>query len=264
MSKHIMPRSKALPCPWCGGKATLALNWSEPLNCEEHRVICDNDGCFVNPHSQTWATSARAAINAWNNREHFRRSAPDTNVGEMPETGKVDAKTDAIISKIQYWLDWQEERRAEEKLPVNDELAFYSVPHWPSRGMFKEWIKHLRDLANSDVSDINVGERQMRSAEEWIKHFRDNPVTTGFYQSPIDSKRMIEMVQNDAIASRVVPEGWVLVPKEPTTVMDNAGANEGRLYLKEMRQADARHIYKAMIAAAPPHPQESADALDRA
>lgn len=48
------------------------------------------------------------------------------------------------------------------------------------------------------------------------------------------------------------PEGYVLVPKEPTDAMDKAGAYERELF--DPRHNDvivARAIYRAMLAAAP-------------
>lgn len=66
--------------------------------------------------------------------------------------------------------------------------------------------------------------------------------------------------QQDAIASQraesqAVPDGCQLVPKEPTTVMDNEGSNAVE---NEINQEGCRKIYKAMLAAAPPPPTVSA------
>ena len=48
--------------------------------------------------------------------------------------------------------------------------------------------------------------------------------------------------------SRHVPEGWVLVPKEPTLEMIKAGSSHRGDY--------ASNTYAAMLASAPPHPKE--------
>jgi hypothetical protein len=80
-----------------------------------------------------------------------------------PPAAGVDGKTDAIIRTIQSWLDWQQHN---DPLCTDETyIRDLPVPKWPSRGMFKEWIKHLHKLANSDVPDTTVGE--MRSAESW-------------------------------------------------------------------------------------------------
>lgn len=52
---------------------------------------------------------------------------------------------DTIIRMIQHWLDWQENKYAEENIVVDDNTMFYTVPVWPSRGMFKAWIACLTE-----------------------------------------------------------------------------------------------------------------------
>lgn len=61
-----------------------------------------------------------------------------------------------------------------------------------------------------------------------------------------------------AVEAELVPDGWVLVPKEPTQAMDVAGGDEidtpaiTALEDEELHPDDlARRIYKAMLAAAP-------------
>lgn len=46
-------------------------------------------------------------------------------------------------------------------------------------------------------------------------------------------------------------EGWVLVPKEPTEAMCSAGREESKnLFEQPICRADAKDIYRAMLAAA--------------
>jgi hypothetical protein len=63
--------------------------------------------------------------------------------------------------------------------------------------------------------------------------------------------------RDEVLASRpVIADGWKLVPREPTEAMRLCGQYEGRMFLPEIRRADAEAIYKAMIAAAPPAEQQ--------
>ena len=58
-----------------------------------------------------------------------------------------------------------------------------------------------------------------------------------------------------ALAQAGVPDGWMLVPKEPTSEMVRSGLDE--YYHPETPDCDA--IYKAMLAAAPVSAKEGFD-----
>lgn len=61
-------------------------------------------------------------------------------------------------------------------------------------------------------------------------------------------KEAIDIVLNQAGNSPVIPNGWVMVPVEPTEAMINA--YRGALYSGESA-VSCIDLYKAMIAAAP-------------
>lgn len=58
-----------------------------------------------------------------------------------------------------------------------------------------------------------------------------------------------------AIEAQGVPDGWQLVPKEPTDVMVRAALHLDLSYMPGHDGPDRAAVYKAMLASAPPAPQ---------
>ena len=53
-----------------------------------------------------------------------------------------------------------------------------------------------------------------------------------------------------------VPDGWVMVPREPTREMRNAGRQTLKGSTGEFEGIQAEMVYKMMLNAAPPAPKE--------
>lgn len=70
---------------------------------------------------------------------------------------------------------------------------------------------------------------------------------------------------NDAIAAtqaQGVPDGWQLVPKEPTDAMIRAALHLDLSYMPGHDGPDRAAVYKAMLTSAPPAPQAKPQPLD--
>ena len=94
----------------------------------------------------------------------------------------------------------------------------------------------------------------MKSAEEW---YAENPSLANIDLGGVIG--LIERIQADAVASVRVPDGWQLVPKEPTEEMLNAVAyspidyhldSTQKLHIAAKRSLFAED-YKEALAAAP-------------
>ncbi len=111
-------------------------------------------------------------------------------------------------------------------------------------------------------SNLYTSPDEWGSGGQWVP-----PIHTGCKDCAFD---LLGDDEDDAIAnwnrrSRRVGEGgegWVLVPREPTKAMQAALTGLGRAMIGDAHERDqwcwfAVKAYRAMIAAAPPHPQDS-------
>lgn len=80
--------------------------------------------------------------------------AVDNGLHNNGSSSLIDNPTDAVVRCIEEWLQWQEHDRPEMVNEFGDDLKFYSVPSWPTRGQMKAWVACLRDIDVSRASLI--------------------------------------------------------------------------------------------------------------
>ena len=79
-----------------------------------------------------------------------------------------------------------------------------------------------------------------------------------FYVSVDESEALTHAIEH---MKRGAPEGWKLVPKEPTLEMREVAVKyvDGPYDISRFDIHDAEDVYKAMLSAAPEPPQERKD-----
>ncbi|EEA4443291.1 hypothetical protein DIR50_02230 [Salmonella enterica subsp. enterica serovar Sandiego] len=73
------------------------------------------------------------------------------------------------------------------------------------------------------------------------------PQTGNFRENPISSTNNFRKIADTSTNSPAIPDGWVMVPKEPTRQM----MAQGHFAMKGTDRGKFRRIYQAMITAAP-------------
>jgi hypothetical protein len=123
---------------------------------------------------------------------------------------------------------------------------------WNQNGHKNDFDK-LCAMAEAYLDTLPSG--AMRSADEWAYEILNNCLNKrGPYSADdIGLIQHIERIQADARShAAAVPEGWVLVPREPTMAM----IEEMEVFCEGPTTIDAcdnaKKSYKAMIAAVPP------------
>lgn len=124
--------------------------------------------------------------------------------------------------------------------------------------MSKEEIEEALDLVDKFIfsRDKAVGflpDRTKIDICKWITAFT-SLVNCSLCFNDWGKLELIREVLQSALETPNIPEGWQIVPKEPTIRMVNAGINraaEGEIYLIYS------DIYKAMLSAAPEPPVSS-------
>ena len=110
-----------------------------------------------------------------------------------------------------------------------------------------EWIKLGGDFKSFSIIDnMYVLIPSMASADDVIKEFAERAVNSAFALWLIQSRQkqvVIDDLNSQLEKAKATPEGFVLVPKEPTEIMYLAGFDE-----KQMG-GNIVNIYKAMIEA---------------
>jgi hypothetical protein len=110
-----------------------------------------------------------------------------------------------------------------------------------------EWIKLGGDFKSFSIIDnMYVLIPSMASADDVIKEFAERAVNSAFALWLIQSRQKQVVIDDLNIQlkdAKATPEGFVLVPKEPTEIMYLAGFDE-----KQMG-GNIVNIYKAMIEA---------------
>lgn len=117
---------------------------------------------------------------------------------------------------------------------VPDEILceFYEVDSWPD--LVRELVKHVEQLQDS----------AKRNVKPWEDTFPETLLPAYIDRiKQADEAYLAAMLQ--AVNSPVIPDGYVIVPKEPTDEMNRAG-------WAAMNEHDAINpTYRAMLAAAP-------------
>ncbi|MBK2610797.1 hypothetical protein [Raoultella ornithinolytica] len=140
-----------------------------------------------------------------------------------------------LAREVKFWRSAPLYLHAQQPV-VPDEILceFYEVDSWPD--LVRELVKHVEQLQDS----------AKRNVKPWEDTFPETLLPAYIDRiKQADEAYLAAMLQ--AVNSPVIPEGCVMVPKEPTKEMIDAGW----LYFMGAKNPSSKGAYKAMLAAAP-------------
>lgn len=178
------------------------------------------------------AIDERAEFNAWNNDEN------------LPIAG-VGAKNAA-------WLAWQARAELGRSLVVNSQAVnaepVADVVAWHKEGEERACDIRWRrfDVAPGPLFAVEHPVATVPTFDEWLEIRGNKPL--GWVKDAMrESYDACRTAMLQAGNSPVIPEGWQLVPVEPTKEMIDAGW----LHFMGTKNPSSKGTYKAMLAAAP-------------
>lgn len=126
--------------------------------------------------------------------------------------------------------------------------AFEEVLIWSEKHASKALLRCLKKT----LSEFENGHLVLTSTYPKLKHFSVDSVVRGLMTALDQAQehqdnlnREIDELEDQLAKAQAVPEGFVLVPREPTEIM----AFRGESVLFDVFAEDAVRIYKAMIEA---------------
>ena len=124
-------------------------------------------------------------------------------------------------------------------------VARWDSPSWKDLPHTAEYINDLRSAIAAYEQQIEEMEKAKPVA--WrIKQFNEDGEMCGWIYHQIRNEGQPIYTH----PAPTIPEGWQLVPKEPTDEMNNTGQLATESWWAHMGNRNV-HIYKAMLAAAP-------------
>ena len=235
-----------LPCPWCGGVPTVGPQFPERDGNAWGFVHCLNVDCPAQPHIEDGETIAdergsdaykAAAIARWNTRAPIAEGIDDS------------AWAAKILTAHNLWRrdagsDGEYPQQAPADIGRAIDIAIESLSRQGGDSEpDDDW--HLRGYAYASKQATNCAQ---------CGEYRHTPLRVdamdGYVCLTCIDKKLDELFTRASEA-----EGWVLVPREPTTAMQFAGARswiDGQESRPGTSTAEeAVRSYTAMIAAAP-------------
>ena len=127
------------------------------------------------------------------------------------------------------------------------------VSYWSHElAVFDRVFKTLNSLAEPVQESVGLitplMEQQM--FDDWCP-YKGNPDPRTVWASAIDAVNGLLLGVTPPAAQTAVPEGWKLVPVEPTDAMVQAAHYLDLSYMPGQEGADRAAIYRAMLTAAP-------------
>lgn len=255
-SSQIDPNDELLPCPFCGSSAETMPSSRLPPTLDEALTQPPNVRCSSGQCGARYCPGG-FPIAEWNKRPLLQSQGRETPYYTL----------NVIANEIQHWLDFQEQERKNENLPMSDSTCLMAPPYWPTRGMLKSWIRELRSPTPTTQpsppsvpsTPVERGKSLLRPATQAPigapKTLPDLIVTRGDGIPLPDQAAAIEEFKNQARRPQQpstpgVVDGMVMVPRDPTEAMQEAGVfaiTKAGPYWKQI----CVDIFKAMLAEAP-------------
>jgi hypothetical protein len=228
-------------CDQCKPSATVIYG-------DQHHEIdfCENDDevkALVS--SIDWDACKQSAVCAWN-----RRAAREA------EAGAVNAD---LVDKAIAWDGAQKSYEKGYQAGLRD--ASPSAPHEAGA------VKHIRGIDGQVLVAASEMDANQKRQPEWLWFEADELPTfgrwmRGAYQAPYIRADLVLSALASPAPHVAVPEGWVMVPEQPSAEMVLAGKLADQLAAGFGEDWDTRiaDVYRAMLAAAPtpPHSAENA------
>src|SRR5690625_4619739 len=231
--------SNFLPCPFCGAKPK-AIDWPGGpmakvfIHCPNDNYDSEDGGCSVGP--DVVGSDMEDAAARWNRRQ------------SQQAQGEAQGFTDYDAGALNDWgggdVGWWQDYIRSEIERAND--------HW--REQTGPEPLYLAPPAPAAVPEEATPEMEQAAERYWnerrFKGLTNDPRTwAGVYRA------MVAPAPQPTPAA--VPDGWKMVPVEPTDHMSDVGMVSAGI---DITENDARHVYSAMLTASPaPEHAEEAD-----
>lgn len=174
---------------------------------------------------------------------------------------KDNLHADARFSLHTRFGNWSQEDINEYEIT---EIPLYTAPPAPvamKDHQIRDLVNELRDIAVEYYGTQQLRERIAKTVRAAMlqgagpattaNKLRDAVETIRSSGIAIDAEKIL--AERDALNSPVVPDGWVMVPVEPTMSQEFAGyrtlTDTGKM--SRLMKTRLSNIYRAMIAAAP-------------
>lgn len=123
---------------------------------------------------------------------------------------------------------------------------------WQARAAIEAERQAMRDPVEADTEDLI---KRLLDAQQDINLAANEHMSQPLCDASALIDEIEQVLRRLSTRPQQIPEGWQLVPKEPTKEMESAGACAARKYYERTGGNSPYLIYQAMLAAAP-QPEE--------
>ncbi|HFE8995022.1 TPA: DUF551 domain-containing protein [Raoultella ornithinolytica] len=205
------------------------------------------DGFLKHGESKELARMALAAMDSEpvavpDHLTYIREPTLENILSDTEENSPMSHAARILAREVKFWRSAPLYRHAQPAPVVPDEMLcdFYEVSNWPD--LVRELVKHVEQLQDS----------AKRNVKPWEDTFPETLLPAYIDRiKQADEACRASMLQ--AGNSPVIPDGYVMVPKEPTEDMIAAAMNCDDVLFNsdESFCVQFGNIYEAMLAAAP-------------